>query len=213
MSRFSPAMMSAAHARELCSAEADDLFSREMQGVAPLTRGKDRADVTTARKGPSEAQLARREEAQKTLGNELDGLSDSYVAHLSPHDPVEFRRDGIQTGVLERLRQGGYPPEAQLNLMRRPLIECRREVHRFIQDAWRSELRCLLVIHGKGRDSESHAALIRAYLVYWLEQMPEVQAWSSATPRHGGLGATLVMLRKSRTARDNNRERHQKRRG
>lgn len=213
MSRFSPAMMSAAHSREITPDEADALFSREMQGVAPLTRGKDRADVATGPRAPSEAQLARREEAQKALDNELDGLSDSYVEHLSPHDPVEYRRDGIQVGVLDRLRQGGYPPEAQLNLMRRPLIECRREVHRFIQDAWGSELRSLLVIHGKGRDGESHAALIRSYLVHWLQQMPEVQAWSSAPQRHGGLGATLVMLRKSRVARDNNRERHQKRRG
>lgn len=211
MSRFSPVITSAS--REVSSDEVDDLFSREMFGVTPLTRGTDRADIVVESKGPSAAQLARREDAQKSLGNELDGLSDSYVEHLSPHDIIEYRRDGIQVGVMERLRHGGYPPEAQLNLIRRPLIECRREVQRFVRDAWESELRSLLVIHGRGRDGESHAALIRAYLVHWLEQIPEVQAWCSATPRHGGLGATLVMLRKSRSARDTNRERHQKRRG
>ncbi|TVU69775.1 DNA endonuclease SmrA [Cobetia crustatorum] len=199
--------------REVSGAEVDDLFRREMLDVTPLTRGIDRADVAARSQGPSNAQLVRREDAQKSLGNELDGLSDSYVEHLSPHDPIEYRRDGIQVGVLERLRHGGYPPEAQLNLIRRPLIECRREVQRFVRDGWESELRSLLVIHGRGRDSESHAALIRAYLVHWLEQIPQVQAWCSATPRHGGLGATLIMLRKSRSARDTNRERHQKRRG
>lgn len=211
MSRFFPVMISAS--REVSGAEVDDLFRREMLDVTPLTRGIDRADVAARPQGPSNAQLVRREDAQKSLGNELDGLSDSYVEHLSPHDPIEYRRDGIQVGVLERLRHGGYPPEAQLNLIRRPLIECRREVQRFVRDGWESELRSLLVIHGRGRDSESHAALIRAYLVHWLEQIPQVQAWCSATPRHGGLGATLIMLRKSRSARDTNRERHQKRRG
>lgn len=194
-------------------AQDDVNFETLMGDVTPLMRGRNRADLPRHRRGmPTEAQRARRASAQESQGED-NFLSDDFVDLVGEHDPIEYRHDGIQTGVLERLRQGGYPPEARLHLLKRPLRECRQEIFTFIRDAYQHELRCVLIVHGRGKTIESPANILRSYLVKWLLQFDEVQAFVSATPMHGGLGATYVMIRKSERARSRNRERQQKRRG
>lgn len=180
--------------------------------VRPLSKGRDKADIESAPRPPSEAQLARRASAEEQDA-ESNFLSDEFVDLLPPHDPIEYRRDGIQTGVLERLRHGGYAPEAHLHLLKRPVRSCRSELFAFVQDALAHDLRCLLVVHGRGKALDSHANVVRSYVAKWLLQFDEVQAYASAQAAHGGVGATYVMLRKSERARARNRERQQKRRG
>ncbi len=72
-------------------------------------------------------------------------------------------------------------------------------------------LRNVLIVHGKGRDDQSHANIIRSYLARWLEELPEVQAFCAALPHHGGSGACYVALRKSAQAKQETREQHAKR--
>ncbi|MFM7275513.1 MAG: Smr/MutS family protein, partial [Gammaproteobacteria bacterium] len=49
-------------------------------------------------------------------------------------------------------------------------------------------------------------ALLKSCIAFWLPQLPEVLAFHSA-PRHlGGTGATVVLLRKSERARQENFE-------
>lgn len=186
-------------------------FSQLVGDVKPLARGRGKADIRPNRQAPSDAQLARRESATQANGDD-NFLSDDFVELIGPHDPIEYRHDGIQIGVLERLRHGGYPPEARLHLLKRPLTECRRELFSFIREAYQNELRSLLVVHGRGREIDSPPNVLRSYIAKWLCQFDEVQAYASAQSAHGGIGATYVMLRKSERSRASNRERHQKRR-
>ncbi|GHB09096.1 DNA endonuclease SmrA [Salinicola rhizosphaerae] len=181
--------------------------------VRPLTKGNGKASLGQRRSAPSEAQLARRQSAATGTEDERDFLSDEFVDLVGAHDPIEFRRDGIQIGVLERLRHGGYAAEGRLHIMRMPIIDCRREVFRFLRDAFEHDLRSLLIVHGRSSTDEGKANVVRSYLHHWLQQFEQVQAFSSAPPQQGGLGATLVMLRKSERARAQNREQQQKRRG
>lgn len=191
----------------------EDVDFRALMGdVRPLKQERNRADVGHHRSAPSESQLVRRRYA--LAGEEgLDTLSDEFIDLVPPFDPLEYRRDGIQIGVVERLRQGGYPVQASLHLLRRPLQECRRELPAFIRDAYAADLRSVLIIHGRGREIDSPPNVLRSCLARWLTSLDEVQAYASAQERDGGLGATWVMLRKSERARANNRERQQKRRG
>jgi DNA-nicking Smr family endonuclease len=60
--------------------------------------------------------------------------------------------------------------------------------------------RCVLVIHGRGRHSETEPILKEA-LLDWLAEPPVgslVLAFSSALGRDGGVGATYVLLRRER---------------
>ncbi|AVI63473.1 DNA endonuclease SmrA [Halomonas sp. GFAJ-1] len=190
----------------------DETDFREFIGdVKPLPK-RNRADTGFQRQRPSEAQLARRESAEEQL-DERNFLSDDFVDLLPPFDPIEYRREGIQQGVVDKLKHGGYSVQAQLHLLRRPLAECRRMLFPFVQDAYAHDLRSVLIVHGRGRELDSPANVLRSYLAKWLCQFEEVQAYVSAQPSEGGLGATWVMLRKSDRAKANNRERQQKRRG
>ena len=195
-----------------CLQHGDDFRSLVGEDVLPLSKGNNKADIEAPSRSPSETQLARRANAQAE-SHPSNFLSDEFVDLLPHHDPVEFRRDGIQSGVVERLRHGGYAPEARLHLLKRPIGSCRSELFTFLQDALAHDLRCLLVVHGRGRALDSHANVVRSYVAKWLSQFDEVQAYASAQPSHGGIGATYVMLRKTERARARNRERQQKRRG
>lgn len=190
----------------------EDFRSLLGEDVLPLSKGSNKANIENAPQSPSEAQLARRANAEAESSSS-NFLSDEFVDLLPHHDPIEFRRDGIQEGVVERLRHGGYAPEARLHLLKRPVRDCRNDLFTFIQDAWAHDLRCLLVVHGRGKGLDSHANVVRSYIAKWLSQFEQVQAYTSAQPAHGGIGATYVMLRKTERARARNRERQQKRRG
>lgn len=194
------------------SAHDDQDFRALMGDVKPLRRSDNRANPGPRRRHPTEAQLARRESAQAELAQD-SFLSDDFVELLPPFDPIEYRRDGIQQGVVDRLRHGGYPAQTRLHLLRRPLAECRRVLPSFIRDAYAHDLRSVLIVHGRGQEIDSPANVLRSYLAKWLIQFDEVQAYVSAQQADGGLGATWVMLRKSERARAENRERQQKRRG
>ena len=190
----------------------DEMDFRALVGdVKPLPQ-RNLADTGPQRQRPSEAQLARRESAAERL-DERNFLSDDFVDLLPPFDPIEFRREGIQQGVVDKLKHGGYSVQAQLHMLRRPLVECRRMLFPFIQEAYAHDLRSVLIVHGRGRELDSPANVLRSYIAKWLTQFDEVQAYVSAQPSEGGLGATWVMLRKSDRAKANNRERQQKRRG
>jgi len=197
----------------MSQANRDDVdFRALMEDVRPLRGTTNRADPERGRRAPSEAQLARRESAAaETSGG--DFLSDDFVDLVPPFDPLAFRRDGIQQGVIDRLRHGGYPVQASLHLLRRPLEESRRLLPPFIREAYAHDLRSVLIVHGRGREIDSPPNVLRSYLAKWLGAFDEVQAFVSASQADGGLGATWVMLRKSERARSANRERQQKRRG
>jgi DNA-nicking Smr family endonuclease len=81
----------------------------------------------------------------------------------------------------------------------------------FIRQAERDGLRNLVIVHGKGREEQSHPNVVRSYLARWLTEFDSVQAFCVALPHHGGSGACYVALRKSDEARLDNRERHAKR--
>lgn len=188
-----------------------ELFEREMSGVQPIK--KQQRSLTPAQSSsPTEAQLKRREHAARE-GEEDNFLSDEFVELIAHDHPLEFRRDGIQTGLMHKLSQGRYAIESQLNLLRRPLSECRQAVFTFIRDAEHHQLRSLLIVHGRSKRDEGGPNVLRSYLAKWLVQFEQVQAFCSAHPRHGSLGATYVVLRKSARARRENRERHLGRRG
>ncbi|MFG6177270.1 DNA endonuclease SmrA [Halomonas sp. THAF12] len=187
-------------------------FQALMGDVKPLSRGQGRAHTGQTRRVPTEAQIAKRESAAGGDSGR-DILSDDFVDLVPPFDPLDFRRDGIQRGVAERLRQGGYPMQASLHLLRRPVEEARKALPAFLREAVEHDLRSVMIVHGRGREIDSPANVLRSYLAKWLPAFDEVQAFASATQADGGLGATWVMLRKSERARAANRERQQKRRG
>jgi DNA-nicking Smr family endonuclease len=149
---------------------------------------------------------------QKVDSLQLDNfLTTEYLDIVPLGTPLEFKREGLQTGALDKLRLGKYGQQASLNLLRQPVEQCRQMLFAYLQQAKHDGLRNLLIVHGKGREDRSHANVIRSYLARWLMEFEEVQAFCCAMPHHGGSGACYVALRKSSQAKLDNWERHAKR--
>lgn len=185
------------------------LFLQEVAGVRPL-----RSDHLTPPAGnspPTEAQLARRQAASADPLSP-DPLGMEGIEMLDPHDIVGFKRDGVQEGVYKKLRLGKYELQASLDLHQKTLSEARVALVQFIRDYAQRDIRCLLILHGKGERSTPRAQL-KSHVSAWLPQLPEVMTIHSAERRHGGSGALYVLLRKSERQKAENRERHQKRLG
>ncbi|GAA3907242.1 DNA endonuclease SmrA [Gibbsiella dentisursi] len=137
-------------------------------------------------------------------------LSTDFLAIIPRATALEYKREGIQQGVLDKLRQGRYALQGSLNLRGSTVEQCRQALFSFIVQAERQNLRSLLIVHGYGRADDSHANIVRSYVAKWLAQLEQVQAFCRALPRDGGDGACYVTLRKSEAARADNFERHAK---
>ncbi|HDR2754029.1 DNA endonuclease SmrA [Enterobacter sp. RHBSTW-00175] len=158
-------------------------------------------------------QPSRNTRTRQALNTEqLDNfLTLGFLELLPLAEPLAFQREGVQQGVIDKLRSGKYSRQASINFIRQPVEQCRQMLFSFIRQAERDGLRNLVIVHGKGREEQSHPNVVRSYLARWLTEFDSVQAFCVALPHHGGSGACYVALRKSDEARLENRERHAKR--
>lgn len=182
--------------------EALALFRSVVADAVPLkqvARVEPQADPT-----PTPGQLRRRAAAVQEAGVDPNPLSSEVPMQFGPHDPLEFRRDGVQYGVFRKLKQGGYALESRLDLHRMTVEQAREALFQFISDCLACDLRTVLVLHGKGERSDTPAKL-KNCIAHWLKALEPVQAYASAQPQHGGTGAVYVLLRKSERSKEQNR--------
>lgn len=131
-----------------------------------------------------------------------------HIPRVLPLDILSFKRDGVQHGVFRQLKRGQYPAEASLDLHRMSVEQARSQIFDFVEDCIGAGVRCGLIAHGKGQGREQ-PALLKSCVNHWLRQWQEVLAFHSA-PRHlGGVGATVMLLRKSPEQKQRNREKYQ----
>jgi len=109
-------------------------------------------------------------------------------------DPAEeklfFARSGLQHKLIKNLKQGKLAVSQELDIHGMTVIQAEDRVSSFIQYALRNQHRCVRIIHGKGK------AILKNFVNDYLREIPEVLAFSSAQPRHGGSGAVYVLLKK-----------------
>ncbi len=132
------------------------LFLQEVADVRPLR--SDHIAPVAGNSQPTEAQLARREAATAEQLT-LDHLGTEAVEMLDPHAIVGFKRDGVQEGVYKKLRLGKYELQGSLDLHHKTLNEARIALVQFIAECEVRDIRCLLILHGKGERSTPRALL------------------------------------------------------
>jgi DNA-nicking Smr family endonuclease len=106
----------------------------------------------------------------------------------------------VSAEMLRGLRRGDHRPEARLDLHGQTRDESLRAVERFLLRARADGHRTVLVIHGRGQNSEAGESVLRPALHEWLASAASaragVMAFATASPRAGGTGATVVLLRR-----------------
>lgn len=188
--------------------DEDDLFKEAMEGVEPL-RGEAPRNPERLPHRSSPGELERRKAAAEHRRNRVDPnfLTLGEVPPMGPYDLLEWKKDGVQNGVYRKLRLGRYDVEARLDLHRKTVKEARVEMFRFLQTSLDLGVRTLLISHGKGEKSDTPGRL-KSYVGQWLLQVPQVIAFHSAQPRHGGYGAVYALLKKTEEKREETREQH-----
>ena len=164
-----------------------ELFERAMAGVAPIEQ-RDR--VTPAREG------------QRVVGGEEAALPGSggecfEVSGDTAH--IQGVSQGTDRRLLRKLRKGGYPLAASLDLHGQTRKQAQVAVERFLAESRRRGQRCVLIVVGRGLHSKDGMPVLKESLTLWLTQGDvgrSVLAFCSARPSDGGLGAVYVLLRR-----------------
>ncbi|TXT26039.1 MAG: Smr protein/MutS2 [Gallionellaceae bacterium] len=161
------------------------LFRQALEGVTPLPP----SDRATIQPPPARATPAHRQP-------ESPEISDTLSDHGAGDEPlVEFLRSGIARTTLRKLRRGQPPIQDNLDLHGLASDEARRLLQEFLRDAAQRGLRCVRVIHGKGRQAGGGEGVLKTRTRHWLTQCAEVLAFCEAPPGEGGGGAVKVLLK------------------
>ena len=169
-----------------------DIFQKEMAQVKPI-KPNDRIAHGSRRKTS-----AKKTHAPSALPDYevQDNFSDASVADCP--DELSYSRDGLQHSTLKKLRLGKNPIERHLDLHGMTVDEARQALLYFIAECEDTDIRNILIIHGKGISSPGNKPVIKAYVNHWLRASPSVLAFCSARPCDGGTGAAYVLLKRNR---------------
>ena len=108
---------------------------------------------------------------------------------------------GLDRRTDERLRKGQMKIEGRIDLHGLNQGEAHEALQGFIQRAYRSGKRCVLVITGKGARSVEEGGVLRKRVPGWLAAAPLdalILKTYTAKPKDGGQGALYVLLRRKR---------------
>lgn len=165
--------------------EDDDaaLFRAAVGVVTPLTKQNYTSHQPVAR------------QAFFNQTSPLVSISDSLSDFYNELPPDEYLSNGLSRMTLRKLRRNFWPIQDSLDLHGLQSDAARRLLQQFLHQAGEQQLRCVLVIHGKGLNSASGEAVLKIRARHWLTQHPRVLAYCDAAPQLGGTGAVLILLR------------------
>jgi DNA-nicking Smr family endonuclease len=122
-------------------------------------------------------------------------IPDTLSDFAAENAPDEYLSNGLSRLALRKLRRGGWPVQDSLDLHGNNSDAARKLLQEFLHEAMQQELRCVLVIHGKGLNSRGGEAVLRKLARHWLTQHPGVLGYCDAQTKKGGSGAVLVLLK------------------
>jgi len=166
----------------------DETFRDAMRDVRPLPR----RPVRPAAPGPRAVARFARAEASAVLRDSLAPPEDASM--LESGDELEFARPGTSRDLVRKLRRGHWAVQAEIDLHGLGRQAAHDALREFVADSVTRSLRCVRVIHGKGRRSGSRGPVIKRVVDHWLRRMEPVVAFVSARPVDGGTGAVYVLL-------------------
>ena len=171
------------------------LFQDSVGPVMPLRKRPEKPWLPPAPPEPLPLQLELDE--QRVL---REAMSDEFDVStlLDTDDQLSFRRPGIGLDVTRKLRGGHWSIQRQLDLHGLRVDEAREALGQFIRLSYRTGLRCVRVVHGKGLGSPGKTPVLKGRVQSWLVQKKEVLAFVQARPADGGAGALVVLLQPSK---------------
>lgn len=184
------------------SDEEHQSFLDEVTDVRPLISEK-RFQATKDKPSPKPRHAQHDFESEQP--SDSDMLSDPVdLREAAVDDVLFFARVGIQQKAQKKLRRGELPIEEELDLHGYTVNEAKVAIQDFLYECKRQHIRYIRIIHGKGYRSDQKIPVLKTHVAYWLPQLSDVLAFSSAQAKDGGTGAIYVILKSSRKQDKNN---------
>lgn len=165
-----------------------DLFRKAVAGVRRLPQA--RQAPTPPRRRPRAA--SRRADERSVLDESL--LLDASDLGIETGEELVWRRTGVAESTLRRLRRGEFARRAELDLHGMTQADARLALTAFLAESMDLRLRCVRIIHGKGRGSGQRGPVLKSAVNRWLQRSAGVRAFCSARRPDGGTGAVYVLL-------------------
>jgi DNA-nicking Smr family endonuclease len=182
--------------------ETDDItrFREAMTDVTPL-KGAQRRMVRLPDQDirPVHPPNAGDLEVMAHLSDLVSGIGEIDITFSDEY--IEGSVKGFDRKLMQKLKDGLFAVQDHMDLHGCTRLEAELKVTEFLLKSYRLGLRCVLVVHGRGLNSEDHIPVLKERLPVWLSRGPVkriVLAFSTARPYDGGTGAIYILLRRPR---------------
>lgn len=165
------------------------LFKRAIEGVNPLTKRK-KVEVTPPKLKPKPTH-----KMQKNLGDSIERPDFELTDPVTAHETLLDYRKGLRIQDLSRLRKGEFTLQGRLDLHGYTEEAAEQRLVQFIQQGYARKYRYLLIVHGKGYNSDMAYPILKNLVNRLLRNLPQVVAFCSATQKDGGVGAVYVLIK------------------
>ncbi|NEN74991.1 DNA mismatch repair protein MutS [Pelistega sp. NLN82] len=175
-------------------------FRQNMKGVTPLldTNRIDRQNAPL--KNPEFYQAKRQQAEGETHLPQPKRTKAPSTRKVSPKTPTidayTYLAQGMGQDILLKLKQLYWPVEATLDLHGNTLEQASTRFDRFVSTCIEHQIKCFLIIHGKGHGSTEGRSILKPKIAAWLRDIDAIAAFSPAPEKLGGEGALLVLSKK-----------------
>ncbi|WP_373017124.1 Smr/MutS family protein [Thiomicrorhabdus sp.] len=179
------------------SAEDKSLFTEAMDGVKPLNQ---KSKVSQQQSGLQRVRYHQTIKGIKQKQRQVELTVDVIENHdgsstVGAFESLLYHRKGLRLQDLSRLKKGEFPIEAELDLHGLTEQAADETLQAFIHRCYHAHKRSVLVIHGKGYNSETDAPVLKNLANMRLRQLKQVIAFCSTQPKDGGTGSVYVLLK------------------
>jgi DNA-nicking Smr family endonuclease len=175
-------------------------FREAMAGVTPLKGSWQRvAKIPDQNTRPVHPPNAGDLEVMAHLSDLVSGIAEMDIAFSDEY--IEGSVKGFDRKLMQKLKRGLFPIQDHVDLHGCTRQDAELRVTEFLLKSHRLGLRCVLVVHGRGLNSEDHIPILKERLPVWLNRGPVkkiVLAFSTARSYDGGTGAIYILLRRPR---------------
>jgi len=136
-------------------------------------------------------------EALAHLSDLVSGHAEMDISFTDEY--IEGSVTGFSQKLMQQLKKGKFPVQDYVDLHGLTKQAAEARVRDFLIQSYRLGLRCVLIVHGRGLNSEDHIPILKERLPVWLNRSPInkiVLAFSTARPYDGGAGAVYALLKR-----------------
>jgi DNA-nicking Smr family endonuclease len=139
----------------------------------------------------------------KNIGHAISGTItlETFGAHAPASKTITHQSSSFQvdTNLKKKFEKGDLPIEGKIDLHGMTLAQAHHRFVQFITGKIKEGARFILVVTGKG--SGDSTGVIRKNLPLWCDDKnlkPYILQFKEAQPKHGGSGASYILLRRQK---------------